>query len=208
MDSLLLPSLQPLFLKPLHYPGDIIFSSYVPSLHKHISFRSMALETDTDMIFDWVNRDYALKYWQLNGSRQRVFDTYYNIQRNSNGHSYIGLLDKKPICQFDVYRVMADEIIQYITADGNDCGFHLLMAPNDSPVQDLSLLVTRTFLQYYFSFQEARRMFAEPDIENQRSNRILQRAGFGFLQGIRMSYKTANLYCITKDEFNATHSNP
>lgn len=165
----------------------------------------MELERDLDMIFDWVNRDYALTYWQLDGTMKRVYDTYYAIQRNSNGHSYIGLLDGRPVCQFDVYRILADEIRQYIMADENDCGFHLLMAPNESPVHGLSVAITRTFLEYYFSFEDATRMFAEPDIRNQRSNSILQKAGFRYLHGITMSYKTANLYCITKQQFHATH---
>lgn len=163
----------------------------------------MQLEKDLDMIHDWVNREYALAYWQLDGNKQRVYDLYYSIQRNSNGHSYIGLLDDKPICQFDVYRVLADEIRQYITADENDCGFHLLMAPNENPVPGLSLAITQTFLQFYFSSPEAARMFAEPDIRNLRSNRILQRAGFHLLHSIEMSYKTANLYSITKEQFQS-----
>jgi RimJ/RimL family protein N-acetyltransferase len=205
MNNHFLCALQPLFLKPLHYPGEVLFTHHSPLVDRTISFRSMEIEKDLDMIHDWVNREYALAYWQLDGSRQRVYDLYYSIQRNSNGHSYIGLLDGEPICQFDVYRVLADEIRQYITADENDCGFHLLMAPNNRPIPNLSVAITQSFLLYYFSFPQAVRMFAEPDIHNQRSNRILQRAGFQFLHGIRMSYKTANLYSITKQQFHETY---
>lgn len=158
------------------------------------------------MIHDWVNKDYAFKYWQLEGSIQRVHDLYYNIQRNSNGHSYIGLLNEEPICQFDVYRVLADEIRQYVQADENDCGFHLLMAPNDKPVPGLSLTIVQTFLEYYFSFPNATRMFAEPDIRNNRSNRLLIKTGFNLIESIEMSYKTANLYSITKEQFHAANT--
>lgn len=148
--------------------------------------------------------EYTKNYWRLALNKQNLYDLYYSIQRNSNGHSYIGLLDDQPICQFDVYRILADEIKQYITATEDDCGFHLLMAPNETPIKGLSVSILQAYLHYYFSFPEAARMYAEPDIHNYRSNQILQRANFHFHHQIKMSYKTANLYSITKQQFHET----
>lgn len=197
-------AVQPLFLKPLFYPGEIIFTRHIIQLNKTLSFRSLNLGTDLNMIHKWVNMDYTLAYWRLNGSKQHLYELYYSIQRNSNGHSYIALLDDQPICQFDVYRILADEIRQFIPANENDCGFHLLMAPNEKPISGLSVAIVQAYLSYYFTFREATQMFAEPDIRNNRSNQILQRAGFSFHHSIEMSYKTANLYSITKQNFNET----
>jgi hypothetical protein len=193
--------LQPLFIKPLYYPGSVLYSRFFKKINATLSFRSFNLDTDLELIHQWVNLEYALPFWQLDGNKQRVYDLYYSIQRNSNGHSYIGLLNDIPVCQFDIYRVLADEIRQYITAGENDCGFHLLMAPNNKPVPGLSLTITLAFLEYYFSFPQAERMFAEPDINNPRSNSLLIRAGFQFLRSIKMSYKTAHLYCLNKQQF-------
>ena|ERR1700733_7052585 len=195
---------QPLFLKPLHFPGEILFSKFIPSINKTISFRSFDLEKEVELIHFWVNEPYALPYWQLPGPKQRIFDLYYSIQRNSNAHSYIGLLDGSPICQFDVYRILADEVKQYIMADFDDCGFHLLMAPNRMPIPGLSFHICSTFLEYYFSFPEATRMFAEPDIHNIRSNALLKRLNFNFIESIQLSYKIANLYSLTKNQFIAS----
>lgn len=200
-------SLQPLFLKPLYYPGQIIFTRYLNSIGKTLSFRSFDLEKDTDLIHKWVNQPYALPFWQLNGNRERVYDLYYNILRNSNGHSYIGLLDGDPVCQFDVYRVLADELHQFVSVNENVCGFHLLMSPNDNPVPGLTVQVVESFLHYYFSFPQATQMYAEPDLTNRRSNRILQTVGFTYHHAIEMSYKTAKLYSITKEQFYATRPN-
>jgi len=194
-------NIEPLFIKPLNYPGTVLFQKFYKGIGKTISFRSLDLETDLEMIYQWVNMPYSLAYWQLDGDKKRVWDTYYNIQRNSNGHSFIGLLDSDPICQFDVYRVLADEINQYLTAGANDCGFHLLMAPNKSPVPNLSFTVVRAFLDYYFSFAEAFIMYAEPDVSNARSNGLLQKLGFVYRQSILMSYKTANLYSFTRNDY-------
>lgn len=155
------------------------------------------------MIHQWVNMDYTKAFWRLAIDKQQLYALYYSIQRNSNGHSYIGLLDEQPICQFDVYRILADEIKKHIPATENDCGFHLLMAPNEKPISGLSVAIVHTYLSYFFGFPEATVMYAEPDIRNHRSNRIVQRAGFRFHHPIEMSYKTANLYSITKQQFHA-----
>jgi acetyl CoA:N6-hydroxylysine acetyl transferase len=193
--------LKPIAIKPLAYAGGIIYKEYVDGLGT-IAFRSFELDRDETMIHDWVNRDYALRYWQLDGDRRRVRDTYYAIQRSGEGHSFIGLLNGVPICQFDVYRVLADEIQEFITAPGpQDCGFHLLMAPNERPIPGLSVRITRAMLRHYFQFPEAERMYAEPDVTNPRSNRILQQVGFQLVESIKMSYKTANLYVLTREQF-------
>jgi hypothetical protein len=195
--------LRPIAIKPLHYPGNILFKQFFDDLGT-LSFRSFDLERDEGMIHEWVNRDYALRYWQLDGDHTRVHDTYYAIQRSGEGHSFIGLLNGVPICQFDVYRVLADEIRDFILAPGpQDCGFHLLMAPNEKPIPGLSIAITRAMLAHYFSFPEAQKMYAEPDITNPRSNRILQEVGFQFIESIQMSYKTANLYVLTRERFNS-----
>jgi RimJ/RimL family protein N-acetyltransferase len=193
--------LKPIAIKPLAYAGGVIYKEYIDGLGT-LAFRSFELDRDEGMIHDWVNREYALRYWQLDGDRRRVRDTYYAIQRSGEGHSFIGLLNGLPICQFDVYRVLADEIQEFITAPGpQDCGFHLLMAPNEKPITGLSVTITRSMLRHYFQFPEAERMFAEPDVTNPRSNRILQQAGFQFIESIQMSYKTANLYVLTRERF-------
>ena len=184
------------------YPGDTIFTRLLPAIQRTISFRSFNLESDLDLVHRWVNMDYTQKFWRLAYSKEQLYDLYYAIQRNSNGHSYLGLLDGQPICQWDLYRVLADEINKHIPgASPHDCGFHLLMAPNENPIPGLSTAIVDAWIDYYFSFPDARVMYAEPDILNKRSNRILQRTGFQFHSEIQMSYKTANLYSITKEHF-------
>jgi acetyl CoA:N6-hydroxylysine acetyl transferase len=192
---------EPLFIKPLYDPSFILFSKLIKKLDCTLSFRSCNLRTDVDLIYEWVNLEYALRFWQLDGERSRVYNIYYNIQRNSHAHSFIGLLNNEPICQIDIYRVLYDEIHQYILADKNTCGFHLLMAPNEKPIHGLTAQIVQTFLEYYFSFPEAVIMYGEPDVNNIRSNRLLQELGFKLIQAISMSYKTANLYSINKNQF-------
>ena len=58
-------------------------------------------------------------------------------------------------------------------------------------------------LEHYFSFPAHERMYAEPDVNNQRSNRILREVGFRFIETVQLSYKTANLYVIRREQWLA-----
>ena len=51
-------------------------------------------------------------------------------------------------------------------------------------------------------FPEAETLYGEPDAANTPANLAAKRAGFQFQKTIQLSYKTANLYAITKDQFH------
>ena len=59
----------------------------------------------------------------------------------------------------------------------------------------------QSFLDYYFSFPKSKRMFGEPDEENIKANQLVEKAGFQFVKPITMSYKRANLWVCTREEF-------
>jgi RimJ/RimL family protein N-acetyltransferase len=166
----------------------------------NISFRSLDLLTELKMIYEWVNKDYSKQFWRLHGSRTLVENTYRSIQQNPGSHSFIGLHNGKPVCQMDVYLVAFDELSDHVLAEDHDAGMHMHMAPLVKPVNGLSLICMRSFLDFYFSFPESKRMFGEPDEENLKANRLVERAGFQFLKPITMSYKRANLWVCTREE--------
>ncbi len=200
-----LTELASLFCKPVsvNYPGQLLYSVHDPELNTTISFRSLQLETDIDFLYDWVNRTYAKRFWQLNGSKSILNDTYQTLLANPNAHSFIGLCDGKPVCQVDLYNVSADELKDHTDHSPDDCGLHLLMLPPHEMRKGLSVHMLSHFVHFYFSFPASSRLFAEPDKENSLANRLATKAGFRFLKTIELSYKTANLYCITKDQYYA-----
>jgi RimJ/RimL family protein N-acetyltransferase len=198
------PSAQ-LFCKP-QYTGEqarMLFTSSNKLDGAGISFRSLDLSTDLDIIFNWVNRAYAKRFWQLDGSKALVETTYRLILDNPATHSFIGLYNDRPVCQIDIYLLMVDELRHEVQdCRPNDCGFHLLMAPPWVSAKGLSREVLRAFLAFYFSHDRAERIFAEPDRDNVLANRLALAVGLEFLYTVRLSYKTANLYCITKEQFH------
>lgn len=210
------PAFKPFCNKPVdENVTSILFSKYYSSIKATISFRSLGLVTDLPLIHEWVHRTYAHEYWQMNGHYSQLYAMYQCMELNPFCHSFVGVLTPGPfptspggggdmtpwgniICQFDVYSVMADELRNHVEAEAHDCGFHLLMAPNDKPLPGLTVCIINAFLEHYFSFADGQRMYAEPDMNNHKSISLLERCGFQRIKTVEMSYKTAHVYCREK----------
>jgi hypothetical protein len=195
----------PVFIKPSLDTSstEILFSRYVTELQSTFSFRSLDLSQDLELIHAWVNKTYAQRFWQLAGSVGMLENIYGTVLANPMVHSFIGLVDEKPICQIDVYAVQADELAEHIDVQGEDCGLHLLMCPPREMQKGWSYYALRVFQEFYFSFEQAKRLFAEPDRENRAANQLAMNTGFHFLKTIELSYKTANLYCIGRKDMRS-----
>jgi acetyl CoA:N6-hydroxylysine acetyl transferase len=194
---------QRLFCKPAEgtAPAEILYKTYLSSLHAWVSLRSLDLDLDLAMICDWMNRDYSRRFWQMTGSKCQIENTYSDILNNPACHSFIGLLNEKPVCLVDIYLLSADELSAHVAPDTHDAGMHFHMAPVTRPVHGLSLFMMRSCLNYYFNFPEAERMYGEPDAENIKANRLVQTAGFEFIKPVTMSSKRANLWVYTRKHF-------
>lgn len=166
-----------------------------------ISFRSFDLSNDISLIYEWVNQPYAHRFWQMNGTKEALIETYSAIMKNPYAHSYIGEVDSKPVCQIDLYNVFADELKNHIDAMPDDCGLHLLMCPPKLATKGLSCEMLKAFQQFYFSYPLHANLFAEPDSNNATANLLAKKAGFSFVKTAVLSSKTANIYCINKTNF-------
>lgn len=198
-------SLPALFCKPSQEQRlqKALFSKFYPGISGTISFRSLELKTDLSLIHDWVNQDYALEYWQMSGHFSQLYAIYQCMEYNPFAHSFIGMLNGNIVCQFDVYSVAVDELKEHIKYEKHDCGFHLLMAPNKNPVKGLTNTMINAFLDFYFSFPQAKRMYAEPDVNNLKSIALLGNAGFQKMNTVQMSYKQAHIYSLEKSNHAA-----
>jgi hypothetical protein len=168
----------------------------------HIGFYSLDLEKDIPAIHNWVNQPYAETFWQMKGSLPLLKTCYYNLLQNPFAHSFTAWHNRKMVAQLDVYQASQDPIATCIkNLSEGDAGFHLLMSPNTRVVHGLTTEIVKTFLYYYFSATGACRMFAEPDVNNVRSQHILEKLHFENNGQIELSYKKAYLFVLTKDRF-------
>lgn len=193
------------FFKPHTSPGQLLYQSPDDTTLGIVTFRSLEPDSDIDFLHEWVNLPYSKKFWQLDGSLSNLYSLYQDILNNPNAHSFIGLLNDKPVCQVDLYKISEDEVKQHIDHKPNDCGFHLLMQPPSQMIKGISVCMLRHFIRFYFSHTDAENLFGEPDKENVHANRLAVKAGLHFQKIITLSYKNANLYSITKQQFHATY---
>jgi hypothetical protein len=163
------------------------------------------MDRDIDLIYDWVNKPYAIEFWKMNGSKDALIETYSAVISNPHAHSFIGLLGSKPVCQIDVYRVLADELSMHVSSNPEDCGMHFLTGPIQIKVKGLSRIMFANFLKFYFSFPIARVMYGEPDTNNHKARKVVEDVGFKYLHEAELSYKTASVYKITRETFFYRH---
>lgn len=187
--------IQPAWFKPSDHEKTL-FIKYTEAGALHV--RSLQLPSDLDTLYDWVNRDYSRQFWQMNGSKKVLLDTYAGLLENPAAHSFLLLLNQQPVAQVDLYLVQSDELGKHVAATGSDCGMHLLMLPPRESFKGLSREALRCFIEFYFSFSTAGNLYAEPDRENEKANLLAKKAGFQFLKTVELSYKTANLYVFTR----------
>jgi acetyl CoA:N6-hydroxylysine acetyl transferase len=185
-----------LFCKP--EPGNFIYYSQFAHLPNLICFKSLDLEKDLPVIHRWVNMDYAKTFWQMEGSFEPLLEVYEKIMGHANAHSFVGFYGDQLICQLDLYMIGVDELSYHLPGEEEHCGFHLLMAPRTKTIPGLTSALVRGFLEYYFSFPAAQKMYGEPDTRNQKSIALVKQAGFEFQRTISLSYKTAFLYSLSR----------
>ena len=167
-----------------------------------VCFRPLNLSTDLSLLHVWVNEAYSMRFWQMNGAINVLQETYSAILQHDSAHSFIGLINNQPGCQIDLYAVQADELAGHITAEEGDCGLHLLMCPPRQMQRGWSKVLLQEFIRYYFLFNEANRLYAEPDQDNHAANQLAINVGFQFQKTIDLTTKTANLYCIDRAQYN------
>jgi len=192
-------SMKKLNCKPNH-TGEI-FKKYNSEMDGHFSLRSIELESDGAMLFNWATQPYAQKFWQMKEDPQKWRETYRAILESGAAHAFAVCFDEEPIGQFDVYLASEDELRNHVNAQTNDAGFHLLMGPPREMQKGFSFYAIRCLQEYYFSFEESGDLYCEPDQHNYHANRLAINAGFQFMRTIQLSYKTANLYRLTRQQF-------
>lgn len=173
----------------------------LPGGKQDFTLRSLDILNDIATILEWTRMEYARKFWLMDLPEDGLIHAYNRVMEADDEHSYLGLLDYRPVCQLDVYRVPGTEISRHYRAGQGDYGIHLLMGPDRRKFPDLTVRVIRASLYYLFSYPQVDRVIGEPDILNRAANLVIRRAGFRFCQQVQLSDKTANLYQICRSEF-------
>ena len=178
----------------------VLYQRQLPGSDQKLEIRPLHLARDIRLLHSWVNLPYARAYWQMQGPVGRLYRHYEDFLNSGKGYSLMVFLQGRPVAQSDFYQVMSDELKEHYACQENDYGIHLLMGPCHTPIKGLTPNVMLTLLAFLFSLS-IERVAGEPDIRNEKANRLVESIGFRFVKTIEMSYKTANLYLLERDDF-------
>ena len=159
------------------------------------------LEKDVDFIYNWVKEPYAKHWGMLNFSKHQVFESYNKLENNPNHHTYIGILNDRPIFLMERYKASEDIIAKYYNARLNDYGMHILVAPLEKRIPKFTWSIFSTIMDYFFSLPYVERVVVEPDINNEKIHRLNRKAGFIYQKQIELPHKTACLAICSKKNY-------
>jgi RimJ/RimL family protein N-acetyltransferase len=184
----------------------ILYRKYFADFGYTIIMKPFSLRRDITRLHHWVNSPYALEFWQMQGTIPQLYKHYEQFLQSGNGYSFLFFIGKKPVGLIDFYYALSDEIKTHYNAGINDYGIHVLMAPPGKKViRGLSVNMVITCLYYLFTLS-VERIIGEPDIKNEKANRLVKRVGFRLIKEVQLSYKKANLYWYDKTDFQKEHT--
>jgi acetyl CoA:N6-hydroxylysine acetyl transferase len=166
----------------------------VDGVCREFALRLLDPDRDVDLIHTWMNDPEVARFWKKAWPRTAIA-TYLREQAGST-HStpYVGELDGIPMSYWELYRADLDPLAEYYAAREHDAGLHLLLGPAGCRGRGLAGELLRTVSAWQLDHDpRATRVVGEPDVDNVRSIRALQRAGFERLADIRLPNKRAAL---------------
>ncbi|MEP7375272.1 MAG: GNAT family N-acetyltransferase [Chitinophagaceae bacterium] len=186
-----------LFCKPSRKSGIL----YEQSIEKGqtLSIRSLKIKQDLPVIQRWAMPDYWPELWSLPGGIENVTAIYQFVQRNAEGHSFVGLLDEHLICVIDLFAASSNDVGNHLSPSPHDCMIRFLQEPPSVT----KIPIVTTFLHWYFHFPQAGDLLAGPGITNYETCRELEALGFVFYRNIMLAKKAASIYVMSRKRFES-----
>jgi RimJ/RimL family protein N-acetyltransferase len=143
------------------------------------SLRRLDPDRDLDLVHAWMNDPEVARSWKMAWPRDRIAG--YLREQDCSTHSvpYLGVLDGVAMSYWELYRADLDPLAQHYAAREHDAGIHLLLGPAECRGRGLATGLLRAVSSWQLEADPlATRVVGEPDANNQRVIRALERAGF------------------------------
>ncbi|WP_438425662.1 GNAT family N-acetyltransferase [Aquimarina macrocephali] len=176
-------------------------SSYMGFGDIHI--RHFDIETDSTVLHDWVNRDYAVFWGMQQSSVEKVKAEYAKLILPDHYDIFVGVYKERPVFVLERYHPQHDLIGKYYPAQNNDCGIHIIVAPSsEGKIENFTWYMFDTIMNFVFRDEKVHRIIVEPDIRNKKMFAICQRVGFQLDTIVELPHKTAQLAFLTRQKHN------
>ncbi|MFK7113975.1 GNAT family N-acetyltransferase [Flavobacterium oreochromis] len=179
----------------------ICFSKKVNGLGA-FELRKFDLIHDLPIIYEWVQKEYAI-YWGMMGlSYDQVLTIYQKLVENT--YVYIGLFEGKTAFLLECYDPQEDIIKEHYQVNKGDIGMHILVAPPDKKISGFTWHIFKFILDFIFSDSNVKRVVVEPDAKNKKIHILNKKAGFVFQKIIELPHKKARLEFCTRQQYYNT----
>ena len=165
----------------------------IPTPHTFV-LRPFELAIDLHAVHAWMNDPEVAEFWNKALPLPEI-ESYLRDQLDSaHSHPFVGELDGVPMSYWELYRADRDALADHYPCRPHDAGVHLLLGPADYRGRGLAAPLLKIVASWQLSADpRAHRVVAEPDVENRRSIRIFERAGFRRAGEIDLPTKRAAL---------------
>lgn len=158
------------------------------------SLRRLDLEHDLDLVHSWMNDPEVARFWKMPWPRERIQSYLRRQDRSPHSVPCLGELDGIPMSYWELYRADLDPLARHYAARDHDVGFHMLLGPAQYRGHGLAATLMRTVSTWQLDADpHAGRIVTEPDVDNERVVRMLERAGFHRAMDIDLPNKRAAL---------------
>ena len=156
---------------------------------QNLSLRSLYVKQDLGIIQSWPG----------NSSLPILVQRYQTMYKKADRHAFVVLLDEQLFYHIDLQCAAAADLGRHIGAQANECVIQLQHHPGSTHLlHGLTL-----FCQWYFGFSDSGHLYAETDIYNSGSCRLLEQAGFYFYRNLMLTDRAASVYILTRQQFQS-----
>lgn len=183
-------------------PGEMVHKRYFNGGTHEIGIRGFDIEKDLEVLHEWVNLEYAKKFWEMDGPVQGLEEHYIKHMGVDYSHPYIGTLNGEPIFTLELYWAIKDEVGKYYPFHPGDYGFHMLIAPAKQRIPNFSYYALTMCMEHFFSFGQVHRMIGEASVEHMGTHNLITKVGCEFDKALVLPYKTSNLTFLTREMYH------
>lgn len=165
------------------------------------SLRRLDFDHDLDLVHGWMNDPEVARFWRKPWPRERIKSYLLEQHRSRHLDPYLGLLDGDPMSYWELYRADLDPLAEYYTAHEHDAGVHMLLGQAEYRGRGLGAHLLRVISTWQLdAHPRTLRVVAEPDVENIRVIRALERAGFRRTADLDLPDKRATLMVRSREQ--------
>jgi RimJ/RimL family protein N-acetyltransferase len=188
---------QPLF----DWPGGDDWIDFTAPAPHGMRLRRVNAVRDAALLQQWFGSERG-HFWAMpDKSLAGVRAHYIQMQRSGHACAFLGHAHDHPAFVIECYDPAHDSLAAHYQAEPGDLGVHLFVAPPVTRVPHFTRDVFRFALAFVFQRLGARRVVAEPDVNNLPIHVLNHSMGFRDVGRIALPDKVAMLTCCTRADF-------